>query len=130
MKTEAYLFGGVAAFFLTTTLGYALTSGPEPAGTAALAVAFLMSSLLCFFFAQNYVRKGGRPEDDRAGEIRERGSPIDFFPPRSSYPLVTGLGAAVTALGIVYGLWLFLIGFGILTAGVGGLVFQYAHRGE
>jgi hypothetical protein len=33
-------------------------------------------------------------------------------------------------LGIVYGLWLFLIGLGILAAGVAGLVFQYVHRGE
>lgn len=55
---------------------------------------------------------------------------MDFFPPHSPYPVITGLGAATAALGIVYGLWLFLIGFGILTAGVAGLVFQYAHRGE
>lgn len=80
MKTEAYLFGGVAVFFLGTTLGYALTSGPEPAGTAALAVAFLMSSLVCFFFAQNYRRRGLRPEDDRQGEVLDRRGPVDFFP--------------------------------------------------
>ncbi|UWE10446.1 cytochrome c oxidase subunit 4 [Actinacidiphila bryophytorum] len=130
MKTEAYLFGGVAVFFLGTTLGYALTSGPEPAGTAALAVAFLMSSLVCFFFAQNYRRRGLRPEDDRQGEVLDRRGPVDFFPPDSPYPVVAGLGAALSALGIVYGLWLFLIGFGIIAAGVGGLVFQYVHRGE
>lgn len=130
MKTEAFLFGGVAAFFLVTGVGYGWWSDLEPAGTAALAVAFLMSSLICFFFTQNYRRKGARPEDDRQGVILDRSGPVDFFPPRSPYPVVTGLGAAVTGLGIVYGLWLFLIGFGVIVAGVGGLVFQYAHRGE
>lgn len=35
----------------------------------------------------------------------------------------------VLALGIVFGLWLALIGFGLLTMGVCGLVFQYADRG-
>jgi hypothetical protein len=130
MKTEAYLFGGVAGFFLVTGVWYGWWSGPEPAGTSALAVAFLMSLIICFFFTRTYRTHGSRPEDNRQGEIADRAGPVDFFPARSVYPTVTGLGAAVTALGIVFGLWLFLIGFGILCAGVGGLVFQYVHRGE
>lgn len=130
MKTEAYLFGGVAAFFLTTMLGYGLTSGPEPAGTAALAVAFVMSSLICFFFTQNYRRRGSRPEDDREGDVVERSGPVDFFPARSPYPVLTAVGAALGALGIVFGVWLFLLALGVLTAGVFGMVFQYVHREE
>lgn len=130
MKTEAYLFGGVAAFFLITGTGYGWWSGREPAGTAALAVAFLMSALICFFFTQTYRRRGPRPEDDRQGEIADRVGPLAFFPARSGYPPVTAVGAALSALGIVFGLWLFLLGFGVLAAGVGGMVFQYVHRGE
>jgi hypothetical protein len=130
MKTEAYLFGGVAAFFLVTAVAYGWWSGREPAGTAALAVAFAMSALICFFFTQTYQRRGARPEDDREGEIAERAGPLDFFPARSAYPPVTAVGAALSALGIVFGLWLFLLGLGTLAAGVGGMVFQYVHRGE
>jgi hypothetical protein len=129
MRTEAYLFGGVAGFFLVTGTIYTVWAR-EPAGIAALSVAFLMSSIICFFFAHNLRHRGMRPEDDRSGEIAERGGPIDFFPARSPYPVITGLGAAVTALGIVYGVWLFIIGFGVLAAGVGGMSFQYVHRGE
>ena len=33
------------------------------------------------------------------------------------------------AFGIVFGLWLALIGFGLLVMGVCGMVFQYAGRG-
>ena len=130
MKTEAYLFGGVAGFFLATGVGYGWWSGREPAGTAALTVAFVMSSLICFFFAHNRYRRGARPEDTRDGEIADRAGPVDFFPPHSPYPALTGLGAAVSAVGLVFGLWLFILGFGVLFAGVGGLAFQYVHRSE
>ncbi|MBY8882219.1 aa3-type cytochrome oxidase subunit IV [Actinacidiphila acidipaludis] len=129
MKNEAFLFGGVAAFFFVTAGIYAGWSR-EPAGTAALIVAFVMASVISFFFTMNYRRRGSRPEDNSASEIVERSGPLDFFPARSAYPPFTAVGAAVTALGIVFGIWLFLIGFGILFTGVGGMVFQYVHRGE
>ncbi|MGK5732123.1 aa3-type cytochrome oxidase subunit IV [Streptomyces sp. URMC 124] len=128
MKTEAVLFAGVAGFFLATGGVYVWLSGREPAGTAALAVSFVMASLMAFFFAMNYRRRGARPEDRAKAEIAERAGPLDFFPPRSAYPALTALGAALAALGIVFGLWLFLVGFGVLAAGVGGMSFQYVRR--
>jgi Cytochrome c oxidase subunit IV len=130
MRTEAYLFTVVAGFFLVTDVLYALWSGPEPAGTAALSVAFLMASVIALFFTVTGRRRGARPEDRRDGDIAERSGPLDFFPPRSPYPPVIAAGAALIALGIVYGLWLFLLGLGVLSAGVGGTVFEYVHRGE
>lgn len=130
MRTEAAIFGGVAAFFLVTGVGYGVWSGPEPAGTAALTIAFLMASVISFFFTVTYRRDGRRPEDERAGEIADRAGPVDFFPARSAYPPVTALGAAISVLGVVYAFWLFLVGFGVLAAGVGGLVFQYVRRGD
>ncbi|GAA0377570.1 cytochrome c oxidase subunit 4 [Streptomyces olivoreticuli] len=128
MKTEAWLFAGVAGFFLATDAFYTWLSGREPAGTAALTVSFVMASLVSFFCAMNHRRRGPRPEDRKSGEIAERAGPLDFFPPRSAHPPLTGLGAALTALGVVYGLWLFIIGFGLLAAGVFGMAFQYVHR--
>ncbi|WP_030251017.1 cytochrome c oxidase subunit 4 [Streptomyces violens] len=127
MKAEAYLFGGVAAFFLVVDVVYALAS-LEPAGVAALTVSCLMAAVVSFFCAMNHRRKGARPEDDRQGEIAHRAGPLDFFPPRSGYPSLTALGAAVAGLGIVFGLWLFLIGFGVLMAGAFGMVFEFNDR--
>ncbi|MGW0777479.1 aa3-type cytochrome oxidase subunit IV [Streptomyces sp. NPDC054802] len=128
MKTEAYLFAGVALFFLVTDAAY-IWFAQEPVGIAALTVSFLMSALIAFFCVVNYRRKGGRPEDRPDSHVSERSGPIDFFPPHSSHPLVTGLGVALLAAGIVFGLlWLSLIGFGVTAAGVMGLVFQFAGR--
>lgn len=129
MTTESWLFGGVSGFFLGTGLWYGLWSH-EPAGSAVLGVAFLMSALIAAFFVRTGKERGLRPEDRGDGEIAERAGPVDFFPARSPYPPVVGAGAAVTALGIVYGVWVFLLGLGVLLAGVVGMVFQYVHRAD
>lgn len=128
MRIETLLFGGVALFFGGTAAGYAWWSGREPAGTAALIVAFLMTSLITLFFHIQYKRHGRRPEDRAKAEVRQRSGPLDFFPPHSPYPPLTAAGVTVCALGVVYGLWLFLIGTGLLAAGIAGFTFQYAHR--
>ncbi|MFC8869044.1 cytochrome c oxidase subunit 4 [Streptomyces sp. NPDC057148] len=127
MRTEARLFTGVAAFFAVTAAGYGWFSH-EPAGTAALTVAFLMASLVAFFLRVQYRKKGLRAQDRGDAEVLDTAGPLDFFPPHSPWPITTALGAVVVALGIVYGLWLALIGFGILALAVLGLVLQYAGR--
>ncbi|WP_351235928.1 cytochrome c oxidase subunit 4 [Streptomyces sp. NPDC002133] len=125
MKTEAIVFAGVAGFFLVTDVLYAAWSR-DPAGTAALTVSHLMALLITFFFATNYRRKGLRPEDRSDGDVHERSGPVDFFAPNSVWPLFTAAGMTLAALGIVFGLWLFLIGLGVLLGGMFGMVFQYA----
>ncbi|MDJ1136350.1 aa3-type cytochrome oxidase subunit IV [Streptomyces iconiensis] len=125
MKAEAILFAGVAVFFACVTVPYGLYA-EDPAGTSAVFIAFLMASLVAFFLGMQYRRRGRRPEDRKSGEIRERGGPLDFFPPRSAWPVTLAFGAATTATGIVFGLWLAVIGIGITGAAVAGFVFQYA----
>ncbi|MGV9887967.1 aa3-type cytochrome oxidase subunit IV [Streptomyces sp. NPDC003395] len=127
MKHEAYLFAGVAGFFLVTDIAYAWAAR-EPAGIAALTVSFLMASVIAFFSFINYRRKGMRPEDRPKAHIQERSGRVDFFPPHSRHPVVTAVGATVVANGLVYGVWLILMGLGILGLGVFGLVFQYNGR--
>jgi hypothetical protein len=128
MKVEAIVFGGVALFFATSAALYGWWSA-EPAGTAALVVAFLMAALVAFFCAVQYRRKGRRPQDRTEAEVSDGAGPLEFFPAESWWPVVTALGFAVLCTGVVYGLWLFLIGAGVLARGVLGMVFQYVGRG-
>ncbi|MFI8951560.1 cytochrome c oxidase subunit 4 [Streptomyces sp. NPDC053750] len=128
MRTEARLFTGVAAFFAVTAAGYGWFSH-EPAGTAALTVSFLMAALVAFFLRVQHHKRGLRAQDLGDAEVVDAAGPLDFFPPHSPWPITAALGAVVLALGIVYGLWLALIGFGVLALAVFGLVFQYADRG-
>ncbi|MFI2645796.1 cytochrome c oxidase subunit 4 [Streptomyces sp. NPDC018610] len=127
MKSEAYLFAGVAVFFLLTDAAY-IWFAREPAGIAALTVSCFMSSVIAFFCLIDHRRKGERPEDRQDGEVHERSGRIDFFPPHSHNPVVTAAGVTMCAVGIVYGFWLFMIGIGVLAIGVLGMVLEFARR--
>ncbi|MDN0199120.1 cytochrome c oxidase subunit 4 [Streptomyces sp. S.PNR 29] len=127
MRTESRLFAGVAFFFAVTALGYGWRS-EEPAGTAVLAVACLMAALVGFFLQMQHRRRGLRPQDRTDAEVVDSAGPLDFFPPRSTWPITIALGSVLLALGVVYGLWLALLGLGVLAHGVFGMVFQYAGR--
>ncbi|GAA2664378.1 cytochrome c oxidase subunit 4 [Streptomyces vastus] len=127
MRTEARLFTGVAVFFAVTAAGYGWFS-EEPAGTAVLAIAFLMAALVAFFLHVQYRRRGRRAQDRGNAEVVETAGPVEFLPPHSPWPITTALGSVIVALGVVYGLWLFLLGLGVLAHGVFGMVFQYAGR--
>ncbi|MBC9724826.1 cytochrome c oxidase subunit 4 [Streptomyces sp. TRM68367] len=129
MRTEALLFGGVALFFAGISALYGWWSA-EPAGTTVLVITFLMAALVSFFGAVQYRRKGKRPQDRRDAEVADSAGPLEFFPAGSPWPVVTAAGFAVAATGVVYGLWLFLIGAAVLARGVLGLVFQFVDRGE
>ncbi|WP_030419172.1 cytochrome c oxidase subunit 4 [Streptomyces sp. SCSIO 75703] len=128
MRTESRLFAGVAAFFATTATGYGWFSA-EPAGTVALALACLMASLVSFFLRVQYRKRGSRAQDRGDAEVADAVGPLGFFAPHSPWPITVALGAIVLANGIVFGLWLVLMGFGLLAFAVCGLVFQYADRG-
>ncbi|MER6047955.1 cytochrome c oxidase subunit 4 [Streptomyces sp. NPDC001793] len=127
MKPESHLFAGVAVFFLITDAFY-IWLAREPAGAAVLAVSFGMASVISFFCAVNHRRKGERPEDTEDSAVHERAGEVDFFPPRSGYPIAVAFGVTVLALGIVYGVWVFLIGAGVTGGSVFGMVFEFAQR--
>ncbi|MFC4466310.1 cytochrome c oxidase subunit 4 [Streptomyces xiangluensis] len=127
MRTEARLFTGVAVFFAVTAAGYGWFS-EEPAGTAVLAIAFLMAALVAFFLHVQYRRRGRRAQDRGDAEVVETAGPLEFLPPHSPWPITTALGSVIVALGVVYGLWLSLLGLGVLAHGVFGMVFQHAGR--
>lgn len=127
MKLEAFLFAGVAAFFAVVTSVY-VALHREPAGTSALLVSFLMSSLISFFLWMQYRRHGERPQDRKESEVQDGAGPLAFFSPRSYFPVFTAVGTALAGTGVVYGLWLFLIGVGLIAPGVAGFVFQHNDR--
>ncbi|MEU6478609.1 cytochrome c oxidase subunit 4 [Streptomyces sp. NPDC047017] len=127
MKSESYLFAGVAVFFLLTDVAYGWFAR-EPAGVAALTVSCFMASVIAFFCLVNHRRRGERPEDRATGEIHERSGHVGFFPPRSGRPVVTAAGVTVCAIGVVYGLWLFVIGFGVLAVGLIGMVLEFVEK--
>lgn len=129
MKAEGWLFSVMAAFFAVTGLVYGLWAR-EPAGKAILAVGFLMSALIALFWFVQYHRADHRRAQDRKdAEIAETVGPVGFFPPRSGYPVLTAVGVTLFALGVVFALWLVVVGALVVALGVFGFIFQYEDDG-
>jgi uncharacterized membrane protein len=127
MKVEGYLFVGCAVFFTAADIVYWYFS-KDPTGTTALALSVGLAFLSGFYILFTGRRLPQRPEDDPQGEISEGTGELGFFSPHSWWPLLTGLAAALAAIGAAVGWWLFLIGLLFLFLAAIGFVFEY-YRG-
>ena len=128
MKSETWIFGICAAFFLVVTPAYWFISG-DHTGTTALVMTFLLVTLITFYLGFHARRMDPRPEDRKDGEIADGAGELGFFPPYSWWPLWCGACLAVIVLGVVIGWWLFIIGVGLGAVALSGWIFEY-YRGE
>ena len=128
MKVEGWLFVGCAAFFAVVDVIYWHFS-KDPTGTTALAFSVGLAFLTGFYLLFTGRRLPPRPEDRPDAEIAEGTGELGFFSPHSWWPLITGMSAAVAALGAAIGWWLFLIGMLFVLLSAIGFVFEY-YRGS
>ena len=127
MKFEGSLFVGCAIFFGGADIVYWYFS-KDPTGTTALALAVGRSFMTGFYLLFTGRRLPERPEDNPDGEIEQGTGELGFFSPHSWWPLFVGLAAAIAALGVAIGWWMFLIGLLALFLTTIGFVFEY-YRG-
>ena len=127
MKFEGSLFVGCAIFFGGADIVYWYFS-KDPTGTVALALSVGLAFLTGFYLLFTGRRLPERPEDNPDGEIEEGTGELGFFSPHSWWPLYVGLAAAIAAMGVAIGWWMFLIGLLALFLTTIGFVFEY-YRG-
>ncbi|HUC58375.1 MAG TPA: cytochrome c oxidase subunit 4 [Streptosporangiaceae bacterium] len=128
MRVEGWLFLGCAIFFGVADIFYWNLSH-EPTGATALALAVALAFLIGFYVLFTGRRLPQRPEDDPEAEIEQGTGELGFFSPHSWWPLFVGLSAALAAVGVAVGWWLFLIGMLAVLLSVIGFVFEY-YRGH
>jgi hypothetical protein len=128
MRVEGWLFIGCAIFFGVADIFYWYLS-KEPTGATALALAVGLAFLIGFYVLFTGRRLPTRPEDDPQAEVEQGTGELGFFSPHSWWPLFVGLAAALAAVGVAVGWWLFLIGLLALVLSVIGFVFEY-YRGH
>ena len=128
MRVEGWLFLGCAIFFGVADIFY-WNLAHDPTGGTALALAVGLAFLTGFYVLFTGRRLPMRPEDDTEGEIEQGTGELGFFSPHSWWPLFVGLAAALAAVGVAIGWWLFLIGALALLLAVVGFVFEY-YRGH
>lgn len=125
MKVESYIFLGIAAFIAVAT-GIYWWFSREVTGTTALilsgGLALIIGSYLLFQARRLPML---RPEDRGEADIHEGAGDIGFFAPHSLWPVLCAAGAAVTFLGLIFGLFLILLGLIFLAIAVPGLLYEF-----
>ena len=133
VPTEARVFGITGVFALVIAVIYGLTSGPEPAGTVALAAAGVFGLALAVFFTRSLrdvqhdvvIAEEAMEEAGAAGEETDEGL---YLPETSIWPFFMGLGAALTFAGLAFGLWFIVPGVALLVHAVVGFASQSRDR--
>ncbi|NJC71221.1 cytochrome c oxidase subunit 4 [Planosporangium thailandense] len=131
MRTEAKVFGVIAAFLAVVAAGYGwwtwYTSGRvEAGGTTTLGLSAALCAMCGLYFAFVSRRIPLRPEDRGDADVVEGAGRLGFFAPASYWPFGIGVAAGAGALGIAYGQWwLLVVGLVALLGAAAGLVFEY-----
>lgn len=124
MKIEGYLFSFLAVFFLPVTVVYWLLS-KDPTGTTALAMSVGLAVMIGYYLLFTARRMEPRPEDRPDAEISEGSGEVGFFAPHSWWPIALAGSFSTVMLGLVFGPFLAVIGFGLLAVATAGFLFEF-----
>ncbi len=83
-----------------------------------------------FFFWGEAHGAGDRPSDNEEATIAEGAGEVDSFPNSSIWPFILGMGAFATALGLVFGSWLFFLGIPLILTALTGVTAESRRGGH
>jgi hypothetical protein len=128
VRIEGGIFGLGAIFFWFVAAVYWYLSNDE-IGTTAIAMTGFLAGLVAVYLLVTSKRVYPRPEDRDDAEIDEADPEYGFFSPYSWWPLVVALGAAVIVMGLVFAVWLIVLGIFLLIIALVGWLYEY-YRGS
>ena len=97
-------------------------------GTTALALTGALAFLVSFYSLYTAKRVYPRPEDRLNAEVDDADPEYGFFSPNSWWPLVLGFSTMVIVFGLIFAVWLIVLGAFILLIALIGWMFEY-YRG-
>ena len=128
MRIEGGLFA-IGFVFYTLLAGIYWYFSRDEIGTTALALTGAMAFLISFYALYTSKRVYPRPEDRLDAEIDEADPEYGFYSPHSWWPLVVAVSTVAVVLGLIFAVWLIVLGVAALVLGMVGLLFEY-YRGE
>lgn len=123
MKAEGLVFGFFALFLGVSATVYWFTSY-DPTGTTALAISSGLGVLIGGYLLFVAHRMEPRPQDLSDAEVADGTGELGHFSPSSYWPFFIAIAAALSLLGLIFGLWLTIIAAAIMVGSVVGLVFE------
>lgn len=127
MRIEGWLFAMGAAFYGAVAAAYWFLSGDE-IGTTALVMTGALAFLIAFYMLYTSKRVYPRPEDRMNADIDEADPEYGFFSPNSWWPLGVGFGGFLIVIGLIFAVWLVVLGLSVLMYAIIGWMFEY-YRG-
>ncbi len=124
MKTEGWIFGVLAVFFIVVAPAYWFLTY-EIIGLVALGLTAVLVTMIAAYLFITARHMDPRPEDLTDAEVVDGAGSVGFFPPSSIWPFWTALTVSVASLGPVFGWWLTILGFGVGIWALTGWVYQY-----
>lgn len=128
MRIEGLLFAMGFVFYAVVAAIYWYLSRDE-IGTTALALTGALAFLIAFYTLYTSKRVYPRPEDRLTAEIDEADPEYGFFSPHSWWPLVVAFSTMLIVFGLIFAVWLIVLGISVLIVGLVGWLFEY-YRGE
>jgi hypothetical protein len=129
MRLEAIILVGLGVFFGIIGAIYWFTSY-EDSGTMMLVGCGLLGLLPGSYYYFWHRRMGARVEDRDDAEIAEGAGTINSFPGSSIWPFTLGIGAFVLVLSLVFGIWLLLVGIGLILSALIGVTAESRRGGS
>jgi len=128
VKVEGRIFG-LGAIFLVLIAGIYWYVSHDPIGTTALAMSGGLTLLIAFYTLYTAKRVHPRPEDRGDAEIDEADPEYGFFSPHSWWPLAVGFSTFLVTLGLIFAVWVIVLGVFLLLLALVGWLFEY-YRGD
>jgi hypothetical protein len=129
MRVEAIILLFLGVFFGIVGIVYWFWSY-EDAGSVMLvgtsALGFLPGGYYFFW----HRRMGKRVEDREDASIAEGAGEINSFPGSSIWPFVMGMGAFLTLLSLVFGIWLIFPGISLIITALVGVTAESRRGGH
>jgi hypothetical protein len=129
VRIEAIILLFLGVFFGIVGLVYWFWSY-EDAGSVMLvgtsALGFLPGAYYFFW----HRRMGKRVEDREDASIAEGAGEINSFPGSSIWPFVMGMGAFLTLLSLVFGIWLIFPGISLIVSALVGVTAESRRGGH
>lgn len=135
MKNEAFVFLIIGVFFVVICVSYYFWNRTTPQGRSDMSGTVMLFLAGCLGLLPGgymfYWSRRARPRsEDRDAEMSEGAGVVDVFPGSSIWPLVAGAGATVVCVGLVFGLWVFVMGFFLLCSAFVGFIAESRRGGE